>query len=315
MTPRALTLCAAAVVAASVLSACGGSSNASDGGANGGASDDTLTFAAIPAEQNADPKVEFAGTTAAIEKATGKKVEVIKATDYNAVIEGMLAGDVDIASFGPLSYVLAKNNGAKITPVAAMIEEKGGEATYKSLGLAPADSDIDSLKDYRGKNVCFVDPASTSGYLFPTTALNDAGIDPKKDIKPVMAGGHDASALAIKDGQCDAGFAYDGMVNQLIASGDLKKNDLKVVWQSDPIPQSPVAVQDSLPATLKKQITDGLLKDANKDAMVASGACSNVEDCNATGDATYWGYAATDDATYDTVRKVCEVTKNEECTG
>ena len=42
-----------------------------------------------------------------IQKHTGIRTELYLATDYTGVIEAMRAGKIDVASFGPLSYVLA----------------------------------------------------------------------------------------------------------------------------------------------------------------------------------------------------------------
>src|SRR5438309_9976297 len=57
-----------------------------------------------------------------LEKAVGKKIELIVTTDYSSMIEAMRFGRIDIAYFGPLSYVLAKSK-ADIEPFAAMIAD------------------------------------------------------------------------------------------------------------------------------------------------------------------------------------------------
>ena len=51
-----------------------------------------------------------------------------------------------------------------------------------------------------GKKVCFVDPSSTSGYLFPSYNLLKAGVDPKTDVTPVFAGKHDVSVQKVAAG-------------------------------------------------------------------------------------------------------------------
>jgi phosphonate transport system substrate-binding protein len=305
-----LQVAAAALIGVGVLamSGCGSAS-----GTGGGSDSGTLRFAAVPAEQNIDPTAEYSDIIKLIEKETGKKVQFVRSTDYNAVIEGMVSGKIDIAEFGPLSYTLAKNNGAKITPIASMVE-KGQPPTYQSYGIVPANSPIKDINGFRGKKVCFVDPSSTSGFLFPTAGLMAAGIDPKKDITPVMAGGHDNSALSVASGKCDAGFAYDTMVTTVLPSkGKLKPGQLRVVWKSVPIPQSPVAIRDGLPADVKAKLTQLYTKDANKDRMVQLGICKDVAHCQVTADPTYWGFLPVTDATFDPIRKVCATTKNDKC--
>jgi hypothetical protein len=110
------------------------------------------------------------------------------------VIEAQLSGQVQIAEYGSLSYVLAKEKGADITAVGAAIDHKGETPGYRSYGITKAGSPIKSIKDYAGKKVCFVDPDSTSGYLYPSAVLLPNGINPMTEVLPTFAGGHDASA-------------------------------------------------------------------------------------------------------------------------
>lgn len=148
-----------------------------------------------------------------LEKATGKKVRFQSATSYSSVIEAQRTGNVDIGQYGPFSLVTAQNSGVKITPIAAETTAKGTAPGYHSYGITRPGSGINSIADFKGKKVCFVDPDSTSGFLYPSAALIDAGLDPSKDVTQVIAGGHDASALAVLNGQCDAGFAQESMID------------------------------------------------------------------------------------------------------
>ncbi|GAA3708386.1 phosphate/phosphite/phosphonate ABC transporter substrate-binding protein [Nonomuraea antimicrobica] len=280
-------------------------------GSTGG--DEVLRFAAVPVEQNIDPTAEYKDIIALIEKNTGRKVEFVRSTDYNAVIEGMVSGKIDLAEFGPLSYVLARSNGAKITPIASMVE-KGGTPTYQSYGIVPANSEITDLNGFKGAKVCFVDPGSTSGYLFPSQGLLGAGIDPKTGVQPVMAGGHDNSVLSVADGKCEAGFSENAMVDHiLIDKGKLKAGQVKVVWKSAPIPMSPVAMSDALPADVKAKLVQTFTKDATKDRLVQLGICADEDSCRVTADSSIWGFQPVTDATFDPVREVCAATHNEKC--
>ncbi|WP_165977945.1 phosphate/phosphite/phosphonate ABC transporter substrate-binding protein [Nonomuraea diastatica] len=278
-----------------------------------GSTGDTLRFAAVPVEQNIDPTAEYKDIIALIEKNTGMKVEFVRSTDYNAVIEGMVSGKIDLAEFGPLSYVLAKSNGAKIIPIASMVE-KGGQPTYQSFGVVPANSEITGIDGFKGAKVCFVDPGSTSGYLFPSQGLMGAGIDPKTGIDAVMAGGHDNSVLSVAAGKCEAGFAENAMVEHiLIDKGKLRPGQVKVVWKSAPIPMSPVAMRDELPADLKAKLTRTFTQDATKDRLVQLGICKDAASCRVTADPSIWGFQPVTDATFNPVRQVCAATRNEKC--
>ncbi|MHA6800107.1 phosphate/phosphite/phosphonate ABC transporter substrate-binding protein [Bounagaea algeriensis] len=303
---RRAGLAAAAAAFALLLSACGPS--AAD---QGGGSPHELVFAAVPSEDSANLQQDYAPTIKMLEDETGKEVRFQQATDYAAIIEGQRAGKIDIAKYGPFSYMLAREKGVEAEAVAAQAEEKGKQPGYQSYGITRPGTGIDSLADFRGKKVCFVDPTSTSGYLYPTAGLIESGVDPKTGIQPIMAGGHDAAALGVASGQCDAGFAFDTMVDhQLIQQGELQRGQLKTVWRSEVIPGDPAAVSPDLDPELRESITSALRTKANSDYLRANGYCAGA--CR-VGDTGGWGFARVDDSYYDSIRRVCETTRNEQC--
>jgi phosphonate transport system substrate-binding protein len=310
MTPtlrRAAVACAALLA----LTACGESAVSSPASSGGG---DTLVFASIPSEDSTSLQQSYAPVLAMLERETGTTIEFQNATDYAAVIEGMRAGQIDIALLGPFSYVLAKGQDPGITPIAAVVDAPGDQPGYRSYGITAAGSDITDLAGFAGRTVCFVDPNSTSGYLYPTAGLIQAGVDPATGITPVFAGGHDASALSVASGQCDAGFAYDQIVDrQLVDSGQLQPGQLRVVWRSETIAGSPITVASGVDPQRRQVIAEAFTQKANVDHLAANGFCATAADCT-IGEEDGWGYAAVDDALYDGVRRVCEVTRAESCT-
>lgn len=311
-----------------VAAACGGGGEATDASGtdtesaavtDAGASGewpDSLVFAAVPAEQNERLQESYKTTIDILESELGLDIEFFQAADYAGVIEAMIAGRVDLAQFGPFSYVIAKGNGANIEAIASMVSEPGAEPGYQSYAITQADNaEIDGLEDFTGKKVCFVDPSSTSGYLYPSAGLLEEGIDPEKDVQGVFAGGHDASAISVANGDCEAGFAFDTMVDkELIESGDLQEGDLKVVWKSEVIAGSPVAINLDLPEDLRQEIAELFVENVNTDWAVENGYCESAENCSFSDEGNY-GYAAVDDSFFDGVRKVCEVTKSAQCEG
>jgi phosphonate transport system substrate-binding protein len=293
------------------LAACGSSAATSKSGGNPGKGRDPeeLVLATVPDESSSSVQTEYAPLAKMLEKETGRKVRIEKATTYASVIEGQRAGKIDVAMHGPLSYVVALRSGVKVTPIAAQVETKGTGAGYRSYAIVKRDSKVKDLAGFKGKKVCFVDPTSTSGYLYPMAGLKKAGLN-EKDIKPVMAGGHDASALAVLSGQCDAGFAYDGMIDKLLLERDqAKAGDFKVLWKSDKIPGSPLTVSDGLVPDLRKKITQAFRTKANADYLEQHGFCSD-DGCEIDG---YWGFVPTDDADFDSVRDVCRRVGQDQC--
>lgn len=312
-----------------VLAGCGGdddstATEASAGDDSAATSEDfpeSITFGAVPAEESSALQESYAPIVAAIEQELGVEVEFVQATDYAGVVEGMIAGNVDIAQFGPFSYVLARQNGANIEPAGAMVEEEGGEPGYQSYAIARGDDDsVTSLADFAGKDVCFVDPSSTSGFLYPAAGLIDEGVvetasesNLSASMNPIFAGGHDASVISVAGGDCEVGFAFDAMVEDiLIADGTIEEGDVKVVWESEVIAGSPLAVSTDLPEDFQEALQELIIETVNVSGLVDIGICESEDTCEIT-DENIWGYAAVEDDFYDGVRAVCELTGSSEC--
>ncbi|MER6525852.1 phosphate/phosphite/phosphonate ABC transporter substrate-binding protein [Streptomyces sp. NPDC001508] len=305
--PHAL---AAAVLLPMVLTACGSSAASDASSSSGRENPGTLALAVVPSEDATSTAQHYKPLIKLLEDETGKKVVLQKATNYAAVIEAQRAHKAQIAVYGPLSYIVAKNSGVGLEPIAATILAKGATPGYWSYGFTRATTkDVGGLSDFKGRKVCFVDENSTSGYLYPHAGLLGAGVKDDAYTK-VMAGGHDASVLSVVRGNCDVGFSDSTIQQLLIKQGKLKKGDLKLVWKSPVIPGSPVAVSTDLSSELRRQLADVFTKKANADYLKSKGYCDG-DDCRIFG---YWGYAPVKDSDYKSVRDVCATTGDAQCT-
>lgn len=322
--PHRLSTSAAVLAAVGLLtlSACGSSSSSADSGSGseaGGASasaewPDPFIVAVIPSEDQTELDPEDSVAMQVLEDELGLNIEYHLATSYAATIEAQRSGQAHMASYGPFSYVLAADSGAGVEPIAASAEAPDEQSGYHSVASVRADSDIDSLEDAKGRTVCFVDPGSTSGYLFPSAGLLEAGIDPESaDITPVMAGGHDASILALADGQCDIAFSTEGMVTeQLIESGQIEEGQFTQIWESELIPSNPYALSTDLPEDLRAAVTETMLEKVNVDHLEGTEYWDETAE-DGFGGLGRWGYVAVEDSDYDGIRSVCETTQSEAC--
>jgi phosphate/phosphite/phosphonate ABC transporter binding protein len=104
----------------------------------------------------------------------GCQVRIYVATSYNAEIEAMRNGKLEIGEFGPLGYVLA-HQVAKAEAVAAFGTADGKPDTYWASIVTYPSSGIKTVAEIRGHSFAFSDPASTSGHLFPAYGLRKGG--------------------------------------------------------------------------------------------------------------------------------------------
>lgn len=207
----------------------------------------------------------------------GCEVKVFVTTNYNAEIEAMRAGKLEVGEFGPLGYVLA-HQVAKAEAVAAFGTKEGKPDTYWASLVTWPGSGITTVAGIRGHSFAFSDPASTSGHLFPAYGLRKAGLDPDKDIKPIYAGSHTSSFEALYNHKVDAGELNSEQLQSAMQRGHYKDGDVVFLWKSDPIPTDPITVRGDLPPAFKARLTEALqtldlssLPEADRKIMGLSG--------------------------------------------
>lgn len=304
------TRVAAVVGAAFLLTSCGATA-APEAADTEETDSDSLVFAVVPSENAATIAEDYDLVTEVLEQELGRDIEVHHLTSYAALIEAQHAGQVDIGVYGPFSYVSAVDSGVELSAVAAAATSAEDSATYRSLGVVGADSGVTDLAELGGREVCFVDQASTSGYLYPAAGLISAGVDPEADIIPLFVGGHDAVAISVADGTCAGGFIHDTLLERLLTEGTLTTAEVDVIWNSAEIAPTPVVVHNRLGKELTGQIEEVFTTRINQDELVDAGFCDTLADCRLPQEA--WGYLPVEESIYDGIRDICEVTGADAC--
>jgi phosphonate transport system substrate-binding protein len=221
---------------------------------NGG----TVRFGVEPYDTSAKLVPIYGHIGELISQKLGCKVQVFITTNYNAEIEAMRSGKLEIGEFGPLGYVLA-HQVAKAEAVAAFGTADGKVDTYWASLVTYPGSGIKTVTDIRGHSFAFSDPASTSGHLFPAYGLRKAGVDPDKDIKAIFAGSHTASFEALYNHKVDAGELNSQQLESAQQRGHYKDGDLVFLWKSDAIPTDPFVVRGDLSPAFKARVTEVLV--------------------------------------------------------
>ena len=237
--------------------------------------------------QNAQPLKRY------LEHTLKKEVEISVTTDYSSMIEAMRFGRIEVAYFGPFSYVLAKSKAPNIEPFAVGVER--GSPTYQSVLIATAGGPVKTLSDVRGKPFGFGDQASTSSHLAPRAhLLKKYQLDGEKDYRPVHLGTHDAVARAVQAGQVPAGALSKPILTNLISKGTIDASKIVELELSAPIPNYPIVMLADLKPELTQAIRNAFLE--MKDAEVLK--AFRVQ-----------AFAATNDQAYDVLRETATVLK------
>ena len=191
------------------------------------------------------------------EKTTGVKWELYQATDYSGVMNALIAGQINLAWLSGFSYCQTytdSKGGVEPLVAAAAID---GTMGYNSIVVVKTDSPYKTIEDLKGKVVARTDPLSGSGYLIPTAAFRAMGKPVDEYYKSPLSGGHVQSVLGVLKGTYDAAFTWtskdDGFGNlrQMMNQGLLKREDIRVIWTSDPLPSPPVVIRKDVPADMR----------------------------------------------------------------
>lgn len=222
-----------------------------------------------------------------LESTLGKEVELIVTTDYSSMIEAMRFGRIDLAYFGPLSYVMAKSK-SEIEPFAAMVVD--GKPTYRSIIIANTASGVESYADIKGKKMAYGDRASTSSHLIPKTVLlESAGLEADEDYEAHFVGTHDSVAVNVANGNADAGGLSEVIFQHVMDRGLIDRDNVRVLGYSDEFPQYPWAMRSNLKPELKEKVREAFISIDSEEIL------SNLK---------AEGFAAVTDSDYDVIRKM-----------
>lgn len=225
--------------------------------------------------------------------ALGIPVEGVISQNYAGAVEAMGADQAQIGMFAPLPMIQAcQKYGAKIV----LQSVRYGSSTYHSqfftnnpdkyCTISPpvkkegkdylncngtADTKtgpvgLEALKNITaGTKVGLLDPGSSSGYIFPTLALINAGLTAGKDYDVVQLEAHDQSVLAAYNGDVEVGVSFDE-ARDVVAKDKPDVGQKVVVFAyTSEIPNDGIVVSGKLTGEWQDKITKTLEDYAHTD--------------------------------------------------
>jgi len=197
----------------------------------------------------------------------------------------------------PVGYVLA-NREAKATIVARNLWH--GKSAFTSRVFVRRDSGLSRLEDLRGKTIAFVDPASSSGYIYPMVLLVQRGLvrnrDPKTFFREVVfSGAHDASMRALLNGHVDAIASFD-LAREQYLTDPAERERITWVAETPPIPEAVIAARVGLDPAMVARVRAALLQIRGPAYAALLKRLYEID-----------GFAPADDHDYDPVRAAMDL--------
>lgn len=270
-----------------------------------GTEDNPIVLAFVPSGEAPEIIASADVVENLLSEKTGYVIEGTVATSYSAVIEAMGTGKAHIGTLATFAYLLAHE---KYGVDVALVSVRYGSAFYTGQIIVGADTGITKIEDLVGKTMCWVDAASTSGYIIPRIMLKAHGVDPDTDLAAqVEAGSHPNVALAVYQGDCDAGATYvDARDNIEDEYSDVNEKVL-VIAVSDEIPNDGLQFIKDFPADMRENIVNAFLEImASEEGLAAMGDAYDWDELIEKDDSFYDPFRATLEAAGVSVEELAE---------
>ena len=222
---RVLSLCLVLLA----TTACGLQTDTPDAGG------ETLKFSAIPGEKATKLKEKFSLFGKYLSEKLGVDVEYVPASDYPASVSMFANGDIQLAWFGGLTGVQAREK----VKGAHAIAQGAEDPKYFSYFIAHKDSGIEPGDDFpkamAGKKFTFGSPSSTSGRLMPEHFIRQfTGKSPKEFFgrENIYSNAHDKTAKNVESGAADCGALSYKTYDKMVKKGEIDPKVARVVWKT-----------------------------------------------------------------------------------
>ena len=212
----------------------------------------TLVFAYTPIEDPAVYQNLFKGFTDYLAACTQKKVVYYTVQSNAAQIEAMRSGRLHVAGLASGETGFAVNLAGAVP--FAIKGNKDGPRLYRQVVVVKKDSPIRTIADLKGKKVAHTSPSSNSGHLAPLALFPKEGITPGKDYNIVFSGKHDQSLAGVLKGDYDAAPITSDIYDRWVMRGQMKADDVRIIYRSGTFPTSAFAHSHDLAPALADKV-------------------------------------------------------------
>src|SRR5690606_21122973 len=200
----------------------------------------------------------------------GLAFDFVLYTHYEQQVEALLDGAVDLAWNSPLAWVrarrMARTRGVTLRPVAM----RDTDRDLTSVIVVPADSEVRTVGDLRGRRVATGAIDSPQATLLPLALLRSAGLDPATDVVVRRfdvgvglhgdhIGGERDAARALREGSVDAACMIDSNLLLFAREGVLPTGFAQVLAQTAPYDHCTLTAGPTADPTLVDRFRELLL--------------------------------------------------------
>ncbi len=236
--------------------------------AGAAAADKTFIFTAIPDQDETKLVERFKGVADYLSKELEVDVRYVPVKSYAAAISAFRNNQVQLAWFGGLSGVRARNEVPGSEAIAQGVEDKAFQTYFianTSTGIKPAD-ELSALEEkLRGKTFTFGSKGSTSGRLMPEYYIRETfEASPQEFFSRVgFSGNHTRTMRLVEAGTYQVGALNFQVWENAVTTGDVDTDAVQVIWKTPPYPDYQWTIRgdvnEQFGEGFKQRVTEALI--------------------------------------------------------
>lgn len=205
-------------------------------------------------------------------------------SDYDAMVDAFVNGDIDLAWNGPLGYVKIQRLLSEPCNVIAM---RDVDINFTTHFITRADSGVTTVEDLKGKRFAFGRRASEQAGLVPYYLLMQSGLDPRKDLSDCSFYEDRGSSTKsderdvverVSSGEFDAGSVSQRTMESMAEDGSLPRDKVRIFWSSPGYSHCCFTAQSEMDRGLAQEIEAAFLSVTGSDpvgkAVLEGEACN-----------------------------------------
>lgn len=169
--------------------------------------------------------------------------------DYPTYDKKLAQAQVDFALPNPYQTVTAIETGRY-----QVLSKMGDDYNFRGIILVRKDSGIEKISDLRGKTISYPAPTALAATMLPQYFLFQQGLDIQKDVTNQYVGSQESSIMNVFHGEVDAAATWPPPWELLSQQRPELKNQLRVQWQTDPLPNNAVIARSDVSPDIVKQV-------------------------------------------------------------
>lgn len=193
-----------------------------------------------------------------ISEQTGKQVEFVAMDTPLQQILALSEGQLHVAGVNPGNVPLAVNTCGYVPT--CTVGKDGKLQNYTMQIIVPSDSKVTNPEELGGATVTLTSPSSNSGWKAPLVVLmRDFGLQPIRDYVTNYSTSHIKSIMGVATGEFEAAAVASTEIVLAVERGDIDKNAIRVIYESDPFPYDCIGYVYNLKPELAEKVREAIL--------------------------------------------------------